>query len=81
MTLWAAGAFSGTKESPQPPGNLSVAADRSKVTPGLDLKSQVGLGLLPLGAQLRQVLAQSVSPALHGPPPLLDHLQSEGRQP
>lgn len=75
MTLWAAGAFRGTKESPQPKGNLSVTADRCKVTPGLDLKSQIGLYLLLLGAELGQVLAQSVSPALHSPPSLLDHLR------
>lgn len=75
VTLRAAGAFRSTKESPQPPGNLSIAADRRKVTPGPDLKSQTRLHLVLLGAQLGQVVAQSVPPALHGPPPLLDHLR------
>lgn len=70
VTGWTVGAFRGSEESTQSPGNRSAAADRSVLTSCLDLL------LFPCRqAQFSQVLAQPPPPAHHSSPSLLDHLE------
>lgn len=77
MALRAVEALGGAEEPPQSPGNLSAAADGSKVASCLEVV-QVRLHLLLPGGQLGQVLTQFAAPAQDGPPTLLDHLWVRG---
>lgn len=77
VALRAVGALGGAEEPPQSPGNLSAAADGSKVASCLEVV-QVRLHLLLPGGQLGQVLTQFATPAQDGPPTLLDHLWVRG---